>query len=275
MNYIKHQLDVLSRMDQIKEFKAYHLTLYLALFRLWNRNRFKNPIYAFREELMEMARIGSKTTYFKIMKDLHNHDFVKYEPSHDPEKASKVHLTTEWSGTCPRVDHEMVNILKDTNNTLSIREPNFYDNQKPEEMNTEEQKRTINELNNNHNPQQDLFDFEEMPLPEEIIPQKEKRTRFVSPPLEHIQIYFQEKNHSKTEAERFFNYYESNGWLVGGKTKMKDWKAAARNWMLNIQKFETKSTIPERNALSLSKRSQNNKPKPPGHKPSTNYDKPL
>ncbi|MCW3808159.1 hypothetical protein, partial [Plebeiibacterium marinum] len=36
------------------------------------------------------------------------------------------------------------------------------------------------------------------------------------------------------------NYYESVGWLVGGKTKMKDWKAAARNWMLNVEKFQKK-----------------------------------
>lgn len=42
----------------------------------------------------------------------------------------------------------------------------------------------------------------------------------------------------ETEELFFFNYFESNGWLVGGKTKMKDWKAAARNWMLNAKCFE-------------------------------------
>ena len=57
------------------------------------------------------------------------------------------------------------------------------------------------------------------------------------PTLEEAQIYFLEKNFSEIEAQRFFNYFESNGWLVGGKTKMKDWKAAARNWMLNTKKF--------------------------------------
>jgi len=273
MNYIKHQLDVFSRMDQIKEFKSYHLTLYLALFRLWNRNRFKNPIFAFREELMEMAKIGSKTTYFKIMKDLHCYDFVKYEPSHDPEKASKVYLTTEWSGTCPRVDHEMVNILKDTNNTLSIRESNFYDNQKTKEMDTDERKIAMKSFNNNPDPQQDLFDFEEMPLPGETIPRKKKQTRFSPPPLEHIQIYFQEKNHSTTEAERFFNHYQSNGWLVGGKSKMKDWKASARNWMMNIDKYANKSTGNSPNKVTGQNRSNNLKP--PGHKPSTNFSKKL
>lgn len=45
------------------------------------------------------------------------------------------------------------------------------------------------------------------------------------------------KELSEIEAERFFNYYTSNGWLIGGKTKMKDWNAAARNWMLTTSKF--------------------------------------
>jgi len=261
-------------MDQLNEIKAHHISLYMALFRQWNRNRFENPVSISRKETMAMAKIGSPNTYTQALKKLHSLGLIRYHPSYDPTKGSRVDLYRFDTGTCTLPVSKVIPSIN-IKTIHTIREPNFYDNQKPEEMNTEEQKRTINELNNNHNPQQDLFDFEEMPLPEEIIPQKEKRTRFVSPPLKHIQIYFQEKNHSKTEAERFFNYYESNGWLVGGKTKMKDWKAAARNWMLNIQKFETKSTIPERNALSLSKRSQNNKPKPPGHKPSTNYSEPL
>lgn len=34
------------------------------------------------------------------------------------------------------------------------------------------------------------------------------------------------------EANKFFNHYSSNGWKIGGKTPMKDWKAKARNWMI-------------------------------------------
>jgi hypothetical protein len=41
-----------------------------------------------------------------------------------------------------------------------------------------------------------------------------------------------------SEAKAFFNYYESNGWMVG-KNKMKNWEAAVRNWMNNNSKFET------------------------------------
>ena len=36
-----------------------------------------------------------------------------------------------------------------------------------------------------------------------------------------------------------FNYFSSIGWLVGGKTPMVDWQAAAQNWILNAPKFIT------------------------------------
>ncbi|HFG0566816.1 hypothetical protein LIS90_13425 [Flavobacterium psychrophilum] len=55
--------------------------------------------------------------------------------------------------------------------------------------------------------------------------------------FEEVKNYFLEKNYSEIEAEKFYNHFQSNGWLVGGKSKMKDWKAAARNWMLNAQKY--------------------------------------
>lgn len=53
--------------------------------------------------------------------------------------------------------------------------------------------------------------------------------RFVKPTIEQIAAYCKEKGYG-VEAERFFNYYESKGWVVG-KAPMKDWKCAVRNWV--------------------------------------------
>jgi hypothetical protein len=64
-----------------------------------------------------------------------------------------------------------------------------------------------------------------------------KERRSLSPELDEVQEYFLSQEYPSIEAEKFFNYFESNGWLVGGKTKMKDWQAAARNWILNTGKF--------------------------------------
>ena len=71
------------------------------------------------------------------------------------------------------------------------------------------------------------------------------------PTLEFVKIYFDEKGVSSIEAEKFFNYFESNGWLVGGRAKMKDWKAAARNWILNIPKFAPKPKPSGNNPFNL------------------------
>ena len=41
---------------------------------------------------------------------------------------------------------------------------------------------------------------------------------------------------ARTQALRFVNYYESNGWKVG-RNAMQDWRAAANNWLLNAQTY--------------------------------------
>ena len=63
-----------------------------------------------------------------------------------------------------------------------------------------------------------------MPTPET------KTARFHPPDMEEVKAYFAEKGGTNAQAERFFTYYESNGWRVG-KNPMKKWKAAALGWI--------------------------------------------
>lgn len=63
------------------------------------------------------------------------------------------------------------------------------------------------------------------------IPTPETKTaRFHPPDMEEVKAYFAEKGGTNAQAERFFTYYESNGWRVG-KNPMKKWKAAASGWI--------------------------------------------
>ncbi|KQB42844.1 hypothetical protein RCH33_941 [Flavobacterium daejeonense] len=57
------------------------------------------------------------------------------------------------------------------------------------------------------------------------------------PTIEELKTYFQQNNFPELEAQKFFNYFSSVGWLVGGKIPMVDWQAAAQNWMLNSINF--------------------------------------
>lgn len=70
---------------------------------------------------------------------------------------------------------------------------------------------------------------------------------FSVPKMEEIKEFFQ----NDVEADKFFNYYESNGWQVG-KNKMKNWNAAAKNWIANSKKFSTQnSSQPKANHLHV------------------------
>ena len=65
----------------------------------------------------------------------------------------------------------------------------------------------------------------------------ENRRQNCPPEFKEVLAYFQEQNFPELEANKFFNYFKSVGWLVGGKTPMADWPAAASNWMLNVPKY--------------------------------------
>ena len=83
------------------------------------------------------------------------------------------------------------------------------------------------------------------------------------PLIEEVSAYFILKNYAPLEAEKFFSYFQSIGWLVGGKAKMKDWKAASRNWILNSQAFhQSKPTppIPITSNLKVIKNKNYNEP---------------
>ena len=74
----------------------------------------------------------------------------------------------------------------------------------------------------------------------------------IPPHISEIKMYFAEKDAPLEEAEKFFNHYESNGWLVGGKSKMKNWQAAARNWLLNSKKFNVIASEAKQSAIQNS-----------------------
>lgn len=68
------------------------------------------------------------------------------------------------------------------------------------------------------------------------------RNKFSPPTLEEVKAYCAERG-SHVDAERWFNYYTSNGWKVG-KNPMMDWKAAVRTWERDEKKPPEKASEP-------------------------------
>lgn len=69
---------------------------------------------------------------------------------------------------------------------------------------------------------------------------KRPRRKFIKPTAEEIEAFAKEQNLRNLDAQYFYNYYESNGWMVG-KNHMKDWKATAKNW--NRRELKNKTVI--------------------------------
>lgn len=67
-----------------------------------------------------------------------------------------------------------------------------------------------------------------------------KETRNIPESIQEVITYFKGKGSNKREAERFYFYYESQGWRVG-KNPMKDWRMAASGWISRNKKNEPDS----------------------------------
>lgn len=55
--------------------------------------------------------------------------------------------------------------------------------------------------------------------------------------MEELKHYAAEINLPNGEADKFFDHFTSTGWRIGGKSPMRDWKAALRNWQRRQQAF--------------------------------------
>ncbi len=65
---------------------------------------------------------------------------------------------------------------------------------------------------------------------------KPPSTRFQKPTLEQLNTKADLIGLSRTEVDKFWNYYESNGWKVG-KNPMKSWPAALQNWLSRVREL--------------------------------------
>ncbi len=92
MNYIKHLNAVFQKFYTDKKLNPTHISLYMALFQFWNINRFPDEFYINRQEIMQFSKIGSKATYHRCLKQMNRWKYLKYIPSHNPYKGSKIKM---------------------------------------------------------------------------------------------------------------------------------------------------------------------------------------
>ena len=261
MNYIKHLSGFFDKVANDKILNPTHVSLYMSLFQFWNCNRFKNPISISRDEVMRISKISSKATYHKCLKNLHSLGYINYEPSYNPFKGSHVYLFN--------FSDELKPMLKKDRNSSSKSEPLFdlvteqVVNKSCTSSETGTEQALVPYINNTNIPNisnnlnvsnldelaknfQDDNEFLKIVGTEKKEKSSAKKEKVITPKIEEVKSYFLNQNFPELEANKFFNYFSSNGWLVGGKTPMVDWQAAAQNWILNAPKFISNEQQPNR-----------------------------
>lgn len=224
MNYIRHLAGFFDRVAADERLNPTHISMYVSLFQFWNASRFKNPISISRGELMRVSKISAKATYHKCMKDLNDFGYLKYKPSFNPFKGSLVYLFNfQTSSEQPvSTDHTKTGTGSEQAEEPYINGSNII-NQTSLNLGEPAQRKEVEKLRGQGKKEKSSA--------------KKERNAFAAPQLAQVQEYFASQKFPPVEASKFYNYFQSNGWLVGGRTKMKDWQAAARNWMLNANKF--------------------------------------
>lgn len=256
-NYIIHLNNSFKRFTTDEKATPFHISLYMALFHKWNSAKFRNPISIARDDLMYLSKIGSANTYIKCLKELHSWGYIKYVPSHSYHVGSKIYMYTfdtikkttsnktntnatdiSSNKTTPKTNAQDVRPYKNSKKQIE----NNSNNEKGQARNNNSEsifseKENSNSILQNNKSAQSNSQSESSNSKEKTSSKKNQGTENEKPTPKELTAYFTEKQHQSSEAEKFYNYFESNGWLVGGKTPMKNWKAAANNWMLNSIKF--------------------------------------
>jgi hypothetical protein len=197
INYIKHLNTIFEQFAKDNKLNPTHISLYIGLFQIWNYNRFPEEFYVHRQQVMQLSKIGSKTTYHRCISDLDAWNYVKYKPSHNPFKGSRIRMY--HFGT---TDKQEVDLTEPISGQAMV---SF--------INSKKQIENFLKLDTT-----------------------EKKNEIVD--------FFKKEKCSLLEAEKFFNHYEGIGWKLGGRHKIVDWQAVARNWILNAQNYRTKETKP-------------------------------
>ena len=238
MNYILQLSGFFQRVATDKNLNPTHVSLYMAIFQFWNAGHFQNPVSISRQELMRISKISAKATYHKCIKDLHNYGYIQYEPSFNPFKGSLVYLFDFQTST------KLVPIHNRTNIETSIEQAlvPYINKENILNENVENGTSSINDIVVKVTKNKAVvIEANGKPVttakPQLRKESKTKGAAAVPPDIKAVQDYFAEQESSITEANKFYNYFQSNGWKVGGKAPMQDWQAAARNWLLNASQF--------------------------------------
>jgi hypothetical protein len=266
MNYIRHLTAFYNHVKKDDCLTSSHISLYMALFQYWNFNRFQNPFPVYRDNMMKLSKIGSKNTYHKCIRELHELKYIYYHPSPSkflPVKVSIGRLDIEEDpvsrykqlglfgeespdSACPKIDTDSVPNLTATCTDFdtvpvpkmghNIKHKHFIKESKPPAQKIFD-KNVVHPDSFGENLREAVNNLGGVPNSVHgCHPERSEGP----PQISEVEEFFKSNNYPDVEAKKFFNHYKAIGWKIKGITPIEDWQAAAHKWMINAGKFENK-----------------------------------
>ena len=97
MYQLKPLSDFFAAIDKDPRISITHIGLYAALLQYWSEHRFENPVHVYSYEIMRIAKISASTTFHKAIRELSEYGYLKYTPSYNRKRGSKIYLCTQNS----------------------------------------------------------------------------------------------------------------------------------------------------------------------------------
>jgi hypothetical protein len=70
-----------------------HISLYLGIFQRWVAGNFKNPMVIIKNDLMRLSKLNGNSTYYKVIRELHDFGYIEYFPASGRHEQSFVKMT--------------------------------------------------------------------------------------------------------------------------------------------------------------------------------------
>lgn len=240
MNYITHLNAIFKKIERDKRLKPTHISLYMALFNLWNKNLFTTWFQLDRDNLVAHSKIYSKSSYYRGLKELQAYGYLIYNPSRNNKRGSWVHMfkikplpeqgfknkKVAGSFKSEQASIEKASTTGLKNNQALAQKTSTTGSKNSQASPSREP--LINSIYNiNNNKQKNKLSLKR--------PENEK----------FVIDFFISKNRTADEGKMFYNYYQANGWKLGGRAQIMDWKAAAQSWMLKAEALKKTNTREE------------------------------
>ncbi|WP_076547028.1 hypothetical protein [Maribacter ulvicola] len=244
MNYIKLLNAAFEKFYFDDRLNPTHISLYMALFQEWNSSRFIDEFYVNRRDLMRVAKIGSKSTYHRCIKELDAWDYLSYFPSNNPYKGSKIKMSIIGTSDEPDMGRYNPTLEQLAEQYHPIREP----------------------LVGQHHPTNGQVVYQHRPIGGQALVStinNTKQENNIKQPKgwQAVFDFFIEKSFDADEAKKFFAHYETHNWQTSDGKEIRDWRALAKNWMDRTELFnqENKSNLKQASQIKDNLRTTKNK----------------